>query len=343
MAILREDQVAGIFKNGSVKTRAALIYGSDVSAVSAVSRELLTGFRKAGVGDVGILRVHGPDVAKDGSQLIANYLAMSLLGERQAIVVDDCGDTLAKTVSAVLAGPQSGNFIVLLADSLPKHSKLRQLFELSDIATSTAVYEESGASLKTRLRSLLAAGGFVWGENAEELFLARVGTDRATVQREMEKLLLYCHGQTKIGVRDVEASCGDTASFDPDDLIDKALGGDFLATDRVLTSLEQSQQSAILQHFLFHLQRLQAIRLDMSGGANLESAVGRARPPIFFKRKPAILSQLRQFDMSALEELVLVVEAAVADGRSRAGLAHAIVSRTLFWIAGFSKKTAQKT
>ncbi len=335
MTSVPEQQLAQYLKRNAAKLAGVLIHGNDTPAVSDISRDVLAKWSQ----NPTIMRLETSSLKSDPSRLVDEYNAMSLLGDRYAIVVSGCDETVLKALGPVLQSPPSGNFIVLESEALSKSSKLRLACEAAANFAATALYEEDIGSLKSRIRSKLAESSMAWSGDAEESFYALVGEDRTAVAREIEKLSLYCLGRELIGEDDVRASCGDLASFAPDELIDAALDGNFASVDRMLGALdrESSQVSAILMQLLFHIQKLQAMRFDMSGGATTESAMMRSRPQVFFKRKPAVTSQLKRFDLKALEEVVLVVSNAIAETRSRAALAEATTGRTLFWIANFSR------
>jgi DNA polymerase III subunit delta len=337
MTIVPELQLLQFMKRQAANLSGVLIHGTDTSAVSMLVREATA---KWGSGkSSAIVRMDAASLRSDPSRLGDEYRSMSLLGDRLAIVVSGCDDGLLRSLSTVLSIGPTENFIVLEAESLGKTSKLRLACEQASNFACVAVYEEDSAALQNRIRKRLEGDGFQWSGDAEQVFFGLVGEGRTAAIHEIEKLSLYCHGLSVITEQDVKASCGDTASFAPDDLVDAVLDGDFDLVDRMFSSLDRdaSQPSAILQQLMYHLQRLQSMRLDMSNGANPESAMARARPPVFFKRKSAVVSQLKRLDLLALEELVLSVADAVADARSQGALAESIVGRALFWIANYNR------
>ena len=260
------------------------------------------------------------------------FMSLSLLGDRQIMVVEPADDSCLKFLEPMFTSARLANFVIMQADALGKTSKLRSACEASPLCACLALYEEDDAKLKARLANTLAGHGLAWGQDAEEVFFSVVGHDRSVAGAELEKLALYCHGQVEITAEHVSAICGDTAEFGIDELIDAVLAAKLADVDRMFTSMG-SEARSIFPLFQVHVNRLQALRMDMDRGMTADVAVRNAKPPIFFKRKSAMINQLR---FLKLHDLVLIqehIQPANFQSRKFADLAEAINLRTLLTIA----------
>ena len=56
--------------------------------------------------------------------------------------------------------------------------------------------------------------------------MSRLGSDRGVTRREMEKLVLYVHGQKQVSLEDVRAVMGDEAEARSESACDAAGSGD---------------------------------------------------------------------------------------------------------------------
>jgi DNA polymerase III subunit delta len=335
MAVVPEAQLDVFLKRHSAKLCGVLVHGSDEAVVAALVRTTIASLDKSAGASSTVLRIEAAALKAAPSMLLNEVSTKSLLGDRIVVIVSGCTDTALAPVRRVTEADATGNVIILEAYALPKSSKLRELCEQAENFASVSLYEDTPSSLKAHTDTSLKRHGLVWEEAAEDRFFDRVGSNRAAVLGELEKLTLYCLGAVRVTASDVDAVCGDSAEFTTDELLDSVMSGDMLATERILVSLDRgsSQTSSVLLQLLFHLQKLQGLRLDMATGSSVDTAIARARPPVFFKRKPAIVKQLRLFDLDILEELVLAVSSAILETRKRSMLAESVVSRTLFSIA----------
>jgi len=67
------------------------------------------------------------------------------------------------------------------------------------------------------------------------------------------------------------------------------------------------------------------------------AALAAAKPPIFFKRKPALLDQLRKFAMKDLLEIQEAFSSAIFQSRKLADLGETTINRTLLAIARLAR------
>ena len=307
-----------------------LVHGVDAAAVAGLGRQVAS--QLGGTPQ----RVDVASAKASIGVFQDSFLSLSLLGDREILFVDGADDSCLKFLEVSLVFEQPANFVILLADSLSKSSKLRAACEASKLFAALALYEEDRGKLYARVEKHLVSLGLRWAEGAEEAFFASVGTDRMIVLQEAEKLVTYCHGQTEISESDVNEVCGDTAEFDADQLIDAVLGGDLESTDRIMTSLGNDTRSFFMVLQL-HISKLQSLRTEMERGQTLDMVVKNAKPPIFFKRKAAITNQLRKLELNDLVDIQETISATTFQSRKNAGLADAINNRALLSLARLAR------
>ena len=336
MTVLREDGFEQFLKRQIGSMNGVLVHGADSAAVASFGRQVV----RAIVGAGGEAERFDASILKEGAGRIHDeFYSLSLLGDRRVLWIDDVGDANLKTLIDIITSTQSANFVFLSSDALSKTSKLRTACEEAPKFGALALYEEGIEAVHTRLETLISRAGLKWDGGAEELFLEIVGTDRSVVTQECEKLTLYCLGQKMITSADVLAVCGDTASSNSDSLIDSMLIGDLESVDRMLGNLDGDTggQRMILSSAISHLVRLQELRGIMDGGANVDAVVRGARPPIFFKRQSAVVSQLRKFEGGELMSMQQSLAAATFQMRKNADLGDAITSRALLSLARLAR------
>jgi DNA polymerase III subunit delta len=336
VTVLREDGFEQFLKRQMGAMNGVLVHGSDSAALAGFGRQIV----RAIVGANGEAERYDANILKEGAGRIQDeFYSLSLLGDRRVLWIDDVGDGNLKSLAEIITSTQLANFVFLSSDSLAKTSKLRIACEEAAKFGSLALYEEDIASVRTRLGSLISKAGLKWEDGAEDLFLEIVGTDRSVVTQEFEKLTLYCFGSAVISAADILAVCGDTASSSSDSLIDSMLMGDLETVDRMYGNLDSDTggQKMILSSTISHLVRLQELRGIMDTGMNADLAVRGARPPIFFKRQSAVISQLKKFDAPELMSMQQSLAAATFQARKNADLADAVTSRALLSLARLAR------
>ena len=330
MGVLREDEFETYLKRRVSSSNGILIHGNDEAAVSLLGRQAA----KEIAGD--IQRVDVAVAKASPGAFMDDFLSLSLLSGRQVLIVDGADEYCLKFLEPAFTFGELANFVIVLASSLGKASKLRAGAEASGQFSSLAVYDEDEAKLSARVREFLEGQGLHWSADAEAAFFAATGADRAMAMQEAEKLSLYALGKSEITEADVLAICGNVAEFNSDELIDAALTGNLEETDRIASQLG-SETRNLLPLVQLHLNTLQNLRAEMERGSTAESVIAAAKPPIFFKRKPALLNQLRKFSMKDLLEIQEAFSSAIFQSRKLADLGEATINRTLLSIARLAR------
>ena len=145
MAALRESELAGFLKSKAETAAGLLVYGSDAAGVAAVVERIIRGMAAGGE----VRRLQASELRADPALFDEAVRAMSLLGGRELIIVEDCDDSIVGSVSA-LGEVAQGNFALLVAGSLSKASKLRKFFEEAGNCFVLPVYEPKPADILQR-------------------------------------------------------------------------------------------------------------------------------------------------------------------------------------------------
>jgi DNA polymerase III subunit delta len=339
MAVLREAELSSFLKRQAAQANGLLIYGNDAAAAAVALRQVVAAL---GVGDQ-VERMDAASLKADPARLDDAFRAMSLLGDRQLIIVQDVDDAHLAALAGVVEAGSLGNFVVLLAGSLKKESKLRLAAERNPLFRAMALYAETGAAVVQRAEALLGAQGLGCDDGAADRLVELCGEDRSLLAAEAEKLALYCHPAKRVTVDDVEAICGDQARFEADRLIMAVLDGDMATTDRIYTSMALAGDGkSVLIMVQLYLSRLEAISAALARGQDLASACRAARPPIFDKQQAAAGRQLRAFSGDDLGRAQATVQAALLQSRQMAALGEAITGRCLMTLARMARQLRQQ-
>jgi DNA polymerase III subunit delta len=335
MVAIRENDLAEFLKKKSSGSNGLLLFGNDASAISTAVRQIVAAFS----GGEEALRLDVADLKADPAALDDGFRSMSLLGDRRLIVVEDVAETSLALVQPIISASGLGNFVVLVADSLKRDSKLKATVETSPLFASVAFYEETGGALVQRAQTILRKHGMTFESGAAERFVDLCGSDRSVVTTEADKLSLFCWPLKNISISDVEAACGDQAEFEADQLIMVVLDGDLESTDRMFTSMcESGDQKSILIMLQMHLARLEHVSAGLARGADMASACRAARPPLFDKQQAAAGRHLKVFSGDDLGRAQVSVQHAILQSRQLGDLGDAVTGRCLLSVARMARQ-----
>lgn len=335
MTVLKGSALASFTCAPALDTKAVLVHGSDAGRV----QEMAAGIVRAAAGstDDPFLVVNLPDssLAADPALLADEARSLSLIGGRRVVRVAPAARGFQTAIEAYLADPGGEALIVAEATALPKSSRLRSLFEKSKVAAIIACYEDSSEDLRALVSRAAAEARLAVADDVLEYVVDRIGSDRALSRREIEKLLLYCHGKQSIEIDDVDAVCGDVSAASLDALLDATFGGDVAECCRRLAQLDEggTSSAAVLTSAGNHLARLQEFRSEVERGKPRDAVMRAARPPIHFSRQGDLARQLALWSSDALDGALSTVLEATALTRQFAALDYAITERALLSLA----------
>lgn len=292
---------------------AVLIYGGDKGLVQERAGNLLSAVLEDVNDPFAIAEVDQAALKDTPSRLADELAALSFTGGRRAIRVRDAGNWTAGALELALAAG-GDNLIILEAGAMGPRDALRKLCEAEDNAAAVPCYADDANALQDLIVTTLREQGYSIEPGALNALAASLGADRGLSRREIEKLALY-KGDAggEITLEDVEACTVDATSLLREDVVLAALSGDQVGLDRALSQCRAAGETpiAILRALSRHLQRLHLLADGIAHGGDLESAMRRLRPPVFFKQKATIQGQVRQWSPARLlraNELVLEAE-----------------------------------
>ncbi|MER9075561.1 DNA polymerase III subunit delta [Mesorhizobium sp. M0904] len=324
-----------------------LLYGPD--------RGLVAERAKAFAGKTGlplddpfsVVRLDGSEVDRDEGRLLDEARTVPMFSERRLLWVRNAGaqKALADDVKALTSEPARDAIILIEAGDLKKGVGLRAVVEAADNAMALPCYADEARDIDTVIDDELRKAGMSMTLEARQALRRNLGGDRLASRGEIEKLVLYAHGQAEIGLDDVKATSGDVSGLSFDAAVDALLEGRIADFDTAFTRHCQSggQPFLVLSSAMRQLQTIQAMRGQMdAGGRNAASVVAAARPPVFFSRRKLVEKALERWSSEALGRALNRLQTAVLQTRRRPDLSIALARQALLGIAVESARLAQR-
>jgi DNA polymerase-3 subunit delta len=315
---------------------AALIYGANGMRVALKRQDLMRAIvGPEGEAEMRLTRLGGADVRRDPAALMDAVKATGFFPGPRGVVVDDAGDGLAEAASAVLADWRPGDArVVLAAGQLTPGSKLRKLFEGAKAAVAIAVYDDPPG--RDEVEGWLREADCPPLDRAamDDLLALARALDPGEMRQTVERLALYARGQAgPVTAADVAAVAPMSVEAETDDLIDAVADGrpDDLAGLLSRLAAQGVTPVALCIGATRHFRALLVAKADPAGP---EAALNRARPPLNFRRKDALLRQVRRWDAAALDRaLALLVDTDLQLRSSSRAPGLALVERALIRLA----------
>ena len=318
----------------------ALVYGPDAGLVQERAEKLLKSVVPDLTDPFNVSDLNEDTLLADPARLADEAAAISMMGGRRVVRVRGAGNDLADLLESFLDDPKGDALVVIEAGDLAKTSALRKLFDGHKSAAAVQCYPDSARDLGDVLRDALRSEGISIQPEALEDAVSRLGSDRGVTRREIEKLVLYMHGQKQVSLEDVRAVMGDESQARSESVFDAAGSGDHARLDLELERLwiADIQPAQVIRGALGHFQRLRLAKEGMARGEQIDTVMRKFFPPIHFSRADSFKAQARNWNAERLADALDMLLDAEGLSRTTAVPAHAVTGRTLLNIAALAKK-----
>jgi DNA polymerase-3 subunit delta len=316
-----------------------LIHGPDHGRVSMRAKAILSALAGTDPDPMTHIELDSAVLESDPARLAEEADSVAMFGGHKTVFVrmaDPKG--LVKPIEVLLDQPPQEASIIIAAGDLKKSHPLRSRIEKAAAGAAIACYAADRRDIGALLAKSVKEHGLTITSDAQNDVLALLGADHALSRAEIEKLCLYAREDGHITEHHVHAILVDSAAHGMNDVGDSAFAGH---REAALSALDHAlkeglEPSVISQGLLRHGQNIERIRLEMDRGQSADTAMARARPPIFFKRKAAIEQALRRWSLGRLRACLIDLDAEVVATRLDQSLKATRVERQILRITALA-------
>ncbi|QHQ36610.1 DNA polymerase III subunit delta [Algicella marina] len=333
---LNPRDAGSFFTRPDTSRSGILIHGQDAMRVALKRQDLIRALiGPNGAEEMRLERMSGSDLRRDPARLDDAIKAQGFFPGQRVVLVEDATDGLAKLMEQALSSWQKGDaMLVVTAGQLNARSALRKLFEGDRQALAAAIYTDPAS--REELEAELVRAGIREVPPAAMNDLMALGRvlDPGDFRQTLEKLALFKLGdESPLTGEDIAAVAPQDADADIDDVIHMVAEGSVATLGDALARLggQGTNPTTLCIALMRHFRLLYAAASDPQGP---ESALSRARPPVFGPRRDRMVRQARGWGVMRLEPvLALITDTDLSLRSARPLPGMAVVERLLIRIA----------
>lgn len=277
--------------------RAILLYGPNESFAHEAAQKLAAWALGKSDDPYAITKLGEDEIKRDSAKLSDALAAQSLLGGPTIVWVRISGKSADAPILSALAAIERGEpsgYLIIEAGDLGRTAELVKKFGAATHASVIAFYEESDAERAVYAKALANELAIPFDRDAEDYFLAALPHDRGLARQEIEKLALYAHELGRnVSVDDLEALMAGEAESALDAASLAAAQGKVSQAVESLARIDALSGVSALRALLRRLHQLRDARTLIDGGMSSDEAIGKLRPPVFWKERDAVAAQAR--------------------------------------------------
>ncbi len=281
----------------SIDKKLFLFFGENLGYKIDIQKKLRTNFK-----EYEVIKFIQDEILKNESVLLNEINNVSLFNTKKMFVIDQVSDKLINIIEEV-SKKINNNKLFLFAEILDKKSKIRNHFEKSKDCAAIACYADNEITIKKIIMEKLK-GYQGLNANIINLLVDNSGLDRIKLNNEIEKICLYFKNKT-IELNQLEVLLNTKYNDDFNILKDAVLIGDKIRTNKLLseTVIDNEKNIYIVNVINQRLKKLLEVkRLTVNNDVN--SALEKIRPPIFWKDKENFLKQIKKWDEKKIKKIL---------------------------------------
>ena len=281
----------------SLKNNFVLIYGENLGLKDEIKKKLKSLNKNSE-----IITFAQEEILKNIDSFFNEIYNVSLFGEKKIYIINHANDKILDIVHELEEKSKEHKFY-FFSEILEKKSKLRDFFEKSKNNGVIPCYNDNELTIKNIIQNELKGFKGLSSENLG-LIITNCGLDRIKLKNELVKILTFFK-EKQINKKELESLLNIEENNDFNLLKDEALNGNKIKTNKLLgnTSFEPEKNIFYINIINQRLGKLN--QLFMSNvDTNLESAINMMKPPIFWKDKPAIISQAKKWNSEKIKKIL---------------------------------------
>ena len=278
-----------------------LLYGSNLGLIE----EIINKFLKP-IFSKNLFIYDEIDLLKNPSQFYEEIFNKSFFDNDKLLIINRATDRILSIIETLVTKNLDDLKIIIKSDILEKKSKLRIFFEKNKDVIVTPFYEETHQQLASIAINFFKEKKIAISSKSLNLILEKVGSDRMSLNNEMQKIYYFYQTEKKVCFDDIKKLINLGKNYNVSELVDQCL---IKNKSKVLKMINDNYFSsddniAIIKSFINKLKRLKIIQNKVSANSNFETATKFIYPPIFWKDKEIIKNQIKIWSLKEINKLI---------------------------------------
>tara|TARA_B100000609_G_C17169887_1_gene411024 strand:+ start:177 stop:1160 length:984 start_codon:yes stop_codon:yes gene_type:complete len=238
-----------------------------------------------------------------------NCTSRSLFESEKIIVINRSTDKIYKVIEQIENSNLSGILLIIEASNLDKKSKLRSFFEKSKNHLSIAFYPDNYQTLYKYVIEFIKEKKLTISNSNINLIINKSNGDRGFLKNELNKIYLFSLGGKKINSENLSKLTNLIENHSFSELVDNCLAKNKSKTIAIINENNFNNEDSIIisRTFLQKLKKIKILCKDYAENKDLNKTISNAKPPIFWKDKEIVKSQIEKWKINQINQLIIEI------------------------------------
>ena len=244
------------------------------------------------------------------NEFITNLLNKSFFSDKKLLIFSRTSEKILKFIEEIILKDIKDLTIIINSKTLEKKSKLRTFFEKEENCACIPFYEDDERTLHQISSNFFSEHKISISREMINLIIERCRGDRQNLFNEIEKISALLLSKKKITTGDVIKLTNLAENYSISELADNCLAKNTNKVNKILNENRFSSDECILilRTLLFKTKRLLELSRKNVQKKNIEQTISSSRPPIFWKDKQVVKSQIMNWKVGEVENLIINIK-----------------------------------
>lgn len=285
---------------------AYLFYGHDNGLIRERAKSIALHFTDKLDDPFAVSNLSSQDVSSDKACLADSLNALPAFGGLRIVMLSGVGTEMTEAVRIGFESLHTQARLVIQASDVNTRHALVKFCDQHPSCASIGCYQDESQSIIELAQDILKRYHIQISRDALILLSTRLGSDRAISRQEIEKLALFAGSNGKLTEKDIDNALGDSGALVQDLITIAILNGDVKQFKQFYSRSQQYGQPPIslLRQILLLFKNMLSARLTIETGQTTATALSSFKPPLHFKIKPVVTTQLAKWTSAQLNEII---------------------------------------
>ena len=253
-----------------------------------------------------IYRYEEKEILDNMDNFLNSVLTKSFFDNEKLIIVNRATEKIKETIEDLVEKNLEDVKIILNSKSLEKKSTLRKIFEKEKSIICVPFYEDNNQTLNSIVSLFFRNKKIPISQQLINVLVERSRGDRKNLNNELGKIENYSLNKKNLNLEEIIKLTNLADNYSASELVDHSLAKNTRKTISILSENNYSDEDniIIIRILLAKLKRLVKIYELIGEKNNIEQAISRCKPPIFWKDKPLVIQQIRSWKKDHLKDLI---------------------------------------
>ena len=274
-----------------------LIYGENIGMKDDIKNQIKIHFK-----NYEKILFNQDEILKKKDILIEQVENTSLFSSKKIIFINEVTDKIKDIIIDIGQKPKENLKIFLFAQTLEKKSLLRKNFEKENTQGIIACYHDNEKILGEYIRKKLKDYTGVTQQMINFL-IKNCNLDRKTLSNEIDKIKCLFIDK-KINIDKLPELLNNNNNLDFNSIRDACFSADKKNLNENLGNITLQNENAYFYLGILsnRIEKLINLNYELKKEKNIEKAIDKIKPPIFWKDKPIFYKQINRWNSEKLEQ-----------------------------------------